>query len=161
MDLLQQALSALLPKQWLEYFEVTEITEKNKEWNIILTEKADRVSAPLIGKDAVLNGFLNPVEIYDFPLRGKPAYLKFFRRRWKEQEGSAESYFNTYDFHPKGMKPTEEFGDFLKGFDRRETDQLLGDIPIYEDSGGKGPSLVSRGLERIFPKRSSGRTPPS
>jgi hypothetical protein len=153
MELFQQALSALLPKHWLEFFEVVEIIEKKKEWNIVLMEKNNCIPAPLMEKDVVLNGYLNPVEIYDFPIRGKPAYLKFIRRRWKEKGKKTESYFNEYNFHPKGMKATEEFGDFLKGFSRRETNMLLGDIPIYENTSRKDTSLVQKCFKWLYPGR--------
>jgi hypothetical protein len=125
MEILKQALKAILPEQWLDYFEVTEIKEKEKEWNITLVEKEDQIPKQLLNKKISQNGYLNPVEIHDFPIRGKPAYLKFIRRRWKEKGNKNESYFNEYEFHPKGMKATQEFGNFLKGFNREETDQLF------------------------------------
>jgi hypothetical protein len=71
---------------------------------------------------------MNPVEIEDFPLRGKKTYLKFFRRRWKEP-GLDESHFNQYPFHPEGMKATKEFGAFLKGLDREATDLFFSAWP--------------------------------
>ena len=118
----QAALGMLLPKEWLEYFEVVEIKEANNEWQIVLHEKENLIPRELIGKDAVKDGFTNPVEINDYPLRGKPTYLKFYRRRWKVA-GEDESHFNSYEFHPKGMKATKEFGAFLKELDREEADQ--------------------------------------
>lgn len=116
-----QILPTLLPKQWLDSFEVTDIKELTKEWQITLIEKAHLIPNSLQGKRAVLNGYFNPVEIEDFPLRGKPTYLKFYRRRWKE-ENSQESFGNQYDFHPNGMKATQEFGLFLKELDREKAD---------------------------------------
>ena len=121
-----ELLKAFLPIKWLACFELKEFSERNKEWQIVLVEKEDCIPKELQDKEAVQNGFLNPVEISDFPLRGKSTYLKFIRRRWKEA-GQNKSYFNQYDFHPKGMKATKEFGSFLKGFDRREADLLCGD----------------------------------
>lgn len=125
---LKDTLSGFLPKQWLEYFEVTEIKELSKEWQITLIEKEDLIPEKLKGKEVVQNGYMNPVEIEDFPLRGKKTYLKFFRRRWKER-GKNESFFNHYDFHPEGMKATREFGNFLKGLDREATDFFFNNWP--------------------------------
>lgn len=120
-----------MPKEWLAFFDVTEIRELKNEWQIDLTEKETLVPKALNGKDVLLNGYMNPVEMMDFPLRGKQTYLKFFRRRWKER-GASESYNNEYEFHPAGMKATKEFGVFLKGLDREETDFFRSHWP---DSG--------------------------
>jgi len=114
-------LSAFVPKHWLEFFEVVEIVELPKEWRIRLVEKKQRIPLALLGKDVVLDGYMNPVEIEDFPLRGKQTYLTFSRRRWKER-GRSEGVSNNYTFHPHGMKATDEFGAFLKGLDRRAAD---------------------------------------
>jgi len=115
MDL-TETFQLFLPTEWLEFFDLTNIIEKPYGWEITLTEKPDLIPRSLKNKIAVLNGYLNPIEINDFPIRGKPTFLKFIRRRWKE-EGSQESHFNTYQFHPEGMKATKEFGAFLKEFD--------------------------------------------
>ena len=113
----------LIPPKWREQFELTELQEESREWKITLTEKEQCVPATLQTKKYSLNGFMNPVEVIDFPLRGKLVYLLFIRRRWKEP-GSNKSHFNTYELHPRGMKATKEFGDFLKELDRTELDQL-------------------------------------
>jgi len=125
MEILKQAMKAIMPEQWLEYFDVTEIKERTKEWNITLIEKENLIPSKLRNKKIVQNGYMNPVEVHDFPIRGKPAYLKFIRRRWKEAGSKNESYHNQYNFHPKGMKATQEFGNFLKGFSREEANQLF------------------------------------
>jgi hypothetical protein len=114
-------LSAFVPKHWLEFFDVTEIVELPKQWQVKLVEKEQRIPLALLGRDVVLDGYMNPVEIEDFPLRGKQTYLTFHRRRWKER-GSTKGVNNTYNFHPAGMKATSEFGTFLKGLDRRAAD---------------------------------------
>jgi len=124
----QKALEAVLPKAWLHFFDVTKMKELEKEWQIILVEKETLIPKELKGKEVVLNGYMNPVEMTDFPLRGKQTYLKFFRRRWKEQ-GATESYNNDYEFHPAGMKATKEFGVFLKELDRKAADFFFNHWP--------------------------------
>lgn len=124
----KQLMEGWLAKEWLKSFELTEIKELDNEWQISLIEKAELVPETLKGKDAVQNGYMNPVEMTDFPLRGKQTYLQFFRRRWKEQ-GLNESHFNQYDFHPEGMKATKEFGAFLKDLDREEADFFFDNWP--------------------------------
>jgi len=137
-------LSALLPVEWLRYFEVEEIREGEMEWKIILKEKEGCVPLSLkeTGKEIVLNGYMNPVEVHDFPLRGKPASIIFLRRRWKEKGGGKESHWNEYNFHLKGMKATKEFGDFLKEFDRREAHLFFSDFSFHTDTRREDTPLV-------------------
>lgn len=129
---LKNTLAGFVPKEWLEFFDVTEIKELPNEWQITLIEKEDLIPEKIKGMDVVHNGYMNPVEIEDFPLRGKITYLKFFRRRWKER-GKDEHYFNQYDFHPESMKATREFGNFLKGLNREETDWFFSNWPRPSD----------------------------
>lgn len=119
----------LIPEKWREYFEIKELIQKENEMNLILREKETCVPSSLEGKDWVLNGYTKPVEIIDYPFRGKLMYIKFLRRRWKVR-GENESHVNTYEFHRPGMKTTDEFGDFLKGLDREEFDELCRVWPV-------------------------------
>lgn len=119
----------LIPPEWQGSFEISQLQtypndSDHQEWRLELVEKATCIPKQLKGKDTVLNGFMNSVEILDFPLRGKPMYLRFTRRRWKEK-GTEESYHNEYTFHPVGMKATKEFGAFLKGLDRIERSEFF------------------------------------
>lgn len=125
---IKAALAAVVPKQWLESFEITELQELEKEWRITLVEKEPLIPRELKGRDVVQNGYMNPVEVEDYPMRGKSTYLQFIRRRWKER-GQSTGYANEYDFHPKGMKATKEFGAFLKGLDREESDFFRSNWP--------------------------------
>ena len=115
--------TVLIPVKWRKNFRIKELTEKGKEMNMVLVEKEECIPDTLKGKDCVMNGYMEPVEIIDFPLRGKLMYITFLRRRWKKR-GENKSHFNTYTFHRPGMKTTDEFGDFLKGLDRKEFDEL-------------------------------------
>lgn len=123
MPTLHEVFSLLLPSVWLDSFDVESIKEQAHEYQITLVEKSTMIPKELKGKMVVQNGYMSPIEILDYPLRGKSTYLTFLRRRWKEP-GSTESYANTYTFHEEGMKATKEFGAFLKACDRKEADQL-------------------------------------
>lgn len=125
---IKEALAAILPKEWLGFFNITEMKEMEKEWRITLVEKEELVPKKLRGKEVVQDGYMNPVEIEDYPMRGKQTYLKFFRRRWKER-GSKEGFANEYNFHPEGMKATKEFGSFLKELNREESDFFFSNWP--------------------------------
>lgn len=116
-ELLSSMASILIPKEYLEHFEVSNIEEKLTEWVITLKEKEDRVPQILFGKASVLDGYCDPVSILTHAFSLKKIYLQIYRRRWKEP-GSATHYSNSYDLHIAGMKTTKEFGAFLKEISR-------------------------------------------
>ena len=82
----EELLKNFIPEELREFFDIQELEEKEKEWKLILEEKAGQIPKDLEGKDGVLNGYLKPVEIIDFPFRGKLMYITFHRRRWKAKE---------------------------------------------------------------------------
>lgn len=102
-----------VPSEYLKDFEPNSIEERPDEWVIELVEKADRVPAALRGKEVVLDGYCNEVDILTHGFSLKKIYLRLVRRRWKEKGGS-KHYSNEYDLHLPGMKTTREFRDFLK-----------------------------------------------
>ena len=126
-----QLQTLLIPPKWRATFEMTELKEKDKEMNMTLTEK-DSPPVTLSGLDCTLNGYMEPVEIIDYPFRGKLMYITFLRRRWKVR-GEDKSHFNTYEFHRPGMKTTDEFGDFLKGLDREQFNELCNVWPVLRN----------------------------
>jgi hypothetical protein len=80
-----------------------------------LEECVDLVPPALSGSlSVVLDGFCNPLELLHFSMKGKPLYLKLYRRRWKES-CSTTHYSNVYHLHPDGVKATHEFASFLNG----------------------------------------------
>jgi len=109
--------SILIPKEYLENFEVSNVEEKPSEWVITLLEKEDRIPPEVSGRAVVLNGYCNPISILTHAFSLKKIYLQFYRRRWKEA-GKDADYSNTYDLHLPGMKTTKEFGAFLKEISR-------------------------------------------
>jgi hypothetical protein len=116
-DLFRQLCRMVVPEQLLTDFNIDEIIESKEEWQVVLLENKDKVPIELKGKDAVLDGFMNAVELFSFPVKDKRLYLKIFRRKWKER-GLDQSYWNKYDLHDPGMKTTKEFGIFLKELSR-------------------------------------------
>ena len=116
-ELFSSMASILVPKEYLENFEISNVEEKHSEWVITLKEKEDRVPKMLSGKAAVLDGYCDPVSILTHAFSLKKIYLQLYRRRWKEP-GSATHYSNSYDLHIPGMKTTKEFGAFLKEISR-------------------------------------------
>jgi hypothetical protein len=113
-DLQSQIYSLVIPKEILVSFEIENIKEGEELVEIELLEK-ELIPLELKGKQAVLNGYMNPIELQSFPIQGRKCYLKLKRRRWKAQ-GTADSAncHNEYDFAAEGTKATKMFGAFLK-----------------------------------------------
>jgi hypothetical protein len=112
MDVL---LQSMLPKEIYQHFEMVSMQEEMERVEMVLEESAELLPIELENKhSAVLDGFCNPIELLHFSIKGKPLYLKLYRRRWKES-GSNQHYSNRYNLHPEGVKATHEFASFLKG----------------------------------------------
>lgn len=113
-ELMQKLVKLVAPGVISENFEIASIKESKETITIVFEEKPELVPRELQGKEGVLDGFLNPLELQTFPLKDKAVYLSVKRRRWKERGSQEPSYVNTYTLHRKGMKTINEFGDFLK-----------------------------------------------
>jgi hypothetical protein len=103
----------LIPEEYLVDFDVTRVENKPQEWVIELVEKEDRIPKVLAGREVVLDGYNNEINILTHAFSLKKIYLRLIRRRWKEK-GTSKHYSNEYNLHIPGMKTTKEFRDFLK-----------------------------------------------
>lgn len=112
-NIAEESYKILIPEEYLEDFEVNHIENKAQEWVIELVEKEDRIPEGLRGKEAVLDGYCNEIDILTHAFSLKKIYLRLVRRRWKEK-GDTKGYSNEYNLHIPGMKTTREFRDFLK-----------------------------------------------
>jgi len=114
-DLFNDLVMSLLPSEVCQHFAIVSLTEHSYGVELRLEEFADLLPVALNDKAHVVrDGFCNPLELLHFSLKGKPLYLKLYRRRWKES-CSNKHYSNHYDLHPDGVKATHEFASFLKG----------------------------------------------
>lgn len=116
----QNLAKLLVPEEILAHYEFDGYKEEQGVYRIYLTEKSDVDHIPkeiVRVSKAVLDGYLNPVELQTFPLNGQEVFLYLRRRRWK-LKGETKGYSNTYDFHERGMKATRAFGTFLKEIGR-------------------------------------------
>ena len=147
-DFTKQFLKMVVPDEWIDIFDISEIRGKEKEWNITLTEKKNLVPKEIGSKPCVLNGYCKPIELMGFPAKGKPVYIKIIRRKWKEA-GYRGGYSNTYDLHYPGVKATKELADFLKGLNREELNEFLSAWPVYRNLRKKDTSLVQGFLKRF------------
>ncbi len=109
-----EIIELLAPGEINKNFGVVTVNEEKESITITFEEMANLIPQGLKGKDAVLDGFLNPTGFQTFPLKDKTVYLSVKRRDWKERGKTDKSYHNTYNLHRQRMKTTNEFGDFLK-----------------------------------------------
>jgi hypothetical protein len=112
-NIAEEVYKVLIPSEYLADFEVNHIENKPQEWVIELVEKEDRIPLALAGKEVVLDGYNNEIDILTHAFSLKKIYLRLIRRRWKEK-GTTQHYSNEYNLHIPGMKTTKEFRDFLK-----------------------------------------------
>jgi len=113
-NLLLELSKVFFPLEIIDNFELTEINNYPDYIEIRFNELSELVPEELSGKGGVIkDGFLNPIELQTFPAKGKPLYLKLYRRRWKIR-GEQESYWNNYQFNPYGIKATKRFAGFIK-----------------------------------------------
>lgn len=126
-ELMKSLLSVFFPEEITQHFEVRSVDEKKGYIHIRFDELPELVPTSMkSNKEIVLDGFCNALELQSFPLKGKPVYLKLYRRRWK-YKGEKQHYSNTYNFNPQGVKATKEFASFLKAAFGQTPDQYNSD----------------------------------
>jgi hypothetical protein len=125
-QLLHNLVSSLLPTEIYQHFALISLTDKIHGIEMRLEEYAELVPPEMADKSTVvLDGFCNPLELLHFSMKGKPLYLRLYRRRWKESKSDIH-YSNTYNLHPEGVKATHEFAAFLKGEVGCTPDEYIG-----------------------------------
>lgn len=110
-NLLIELAKYVIPKELLEYFELTDIQEEGAvlhfhfdELNVIPPKYSDLELSP--------NGFYAESMIKDFPLRDRKVILHIRRRRWVDAGG--KSYSRDWDLAAEGTRYSKEFASFLK-----------------------------------------------
>jgi hypothetical protein len=117
MNITEKLAQVLVPKEILQDFIVVDVHELHEECLIELEEKSDRVPTILQGKEVVLDGFYDSIDLISGVMMDQVIYLRIRRRRWKER-GSTKHEHNQYEHHFEGMKTTKRFAAFLKEIDR-------------------------------------------
>ena len=110
----------VLPSEILDYFEITGVEQSSTEIHIHLDELMD----PALSDDVHFEskGFMEAVEVTDFPIRDHKVILVIRRRRWTDvRTGKSFSIPISLDVTCKGTRYSKEFGAFLK--------ETYGDIP--------------------------------
>lgn len=110
----------VLPSQILDYFNVVGVERTATEIHISLDEKM----SPELSGDVHFEskGFIEAVNVTDFPIRGHKVILKIRRRRWTDtRTGKSFSIPIDLDIVAEGTRYSKEFGAFLK--------ETYGDVP--------------------------------
>ena len=119
-SVLEELVSLVAPGELSKSFSLTKIREQKEHIIIEFEEDPKLVPKELSGKEVVLNGFMNPLELQTFPLKDKAVYLLVKRRRWKIRGEQNKSYHNSYDLTETGVKASPAFGAFLKAIHGRK-----------------------------------------
>lgn len=110
----------VLPTQILDYFTVVSVREVGSEFHISLDERMDKTLSDAPNFES--KGFMEAVNITDFPIRDHKVILKVRRRRWTDlRTGKSFTPPIALDMVAQGTRYSKEFGVFLK--------ETYGDIP--------------------------------
>ena len=112
--------SLVLPKDVLKYFSVVKIEPSPSLLRIHLDEKMEKELSDDLHFES--KGFMDAVEVTDFPIRDHKVILVLRRRRWIDiRTGKSFSLPLQIDITASGTRYSKEFGAFLK--------ETYGDIP--------------------------------
>ena len=103
----------VLPSEILDYFEIVSVEQTSSEIHIHL----DELMPPCLSGDAHFEskGFMEPVNVTDFPIRDHKVILVVRRRRWTDMRtGKSFSIPINLEMVCKGTRYSKEFGAFLK-----------------------------------------------
>ena len=111
-------LGLLLPEGLEDYYDLVDVEELEESYILHLDEK--NVKPHYLDKEVKITskGFFDHRTIRDFPLRGKPCYLKIRRRKWI-REDTSQTIYNDWQILQKGTRMTVELAAFLKEVDRQ------------------------------------------
>jgi transposase len=106
-------LALLMPEGLLDYFDIMEVVQQDKELHIHLDEK-NIVPSGYENSKLESKGFMPVSEIKDFPIRGQKVTLHIRRRRWTVLD-TQKIITRDWNLVREGARMTTEFGLFLKG----------------------------------------------
>ncbi|WP_130828385.1 ISAon1 family transposase N-terminal region protein [Prevotella rectalis] len=119
-NMLRTLAALVLPTQILEFFTIVSVREVGSEFHISLDERMDKTLADDANFES--KGFMEAVNITDFPIRDHKVILKIRRRRWTDlRTGKSFTLPIALDMVAQGTRYSKEFGAFLK--------ETYGDIP--------------------------------
>ena len=121
MTPLEQVCDVFLPKNTLQFFDITKVESTDDEVHVTLTEKNNPPPHPA-GRTLVPQGFKSII-VSDFPVRGKRGVLTYRRRYWKVP-GEEGFVVSTIPLVFPGTKIGTAFAEVLKKYGRDNPDFL-------------------------------------
>lgn len=119
-DYLQMLAQIVLPSQLLDYFTITGVEQITTEIHIRLDENMHAELSNDVHFES--KGFMDAVNVTDFPIRDHKVILRIRRRRWTDtRTGKSFTIPIDLDVVAKGTRYSKEFGAFLK--------ETYGDVP--------------------------------
>jgi hypothetical protein len=115
-------LSIILPEGLSNYFELDKIETIADSYYIYLSEK-NIPPKEFTGERLQSKGFFDEISVRDFPLRGKPCFLKLKRRRWLNVE-TGKIVIRDWNLVAEGTKMTQEFAFFFESLFGFKPDKL-------------------------------------
>ena len=109
----QDFIQLLLPEGLFEYFDLVKVEKVDNTYNIYITE-CNSIPKEFEGQKLESKGYFEEETIRDFPLRGKPCFLKVKRRKWLNHDTEKTVYRN-WNMVANETRMTSEFAAFLKG----------------------------------------------
>lgn len=110
----------VLPSEILDYFDIVSVEQTSTEIHIHLDERMNASLSCDVHFES--KGFMEPVNVTDFPIRDHKVILVVRRRRWADlRTGKSFSVPINLEIVCKGTRYSKEFGAFLK--------ETYGDIP--------------------------------
>ena len=117
---LYQLAELVLPSEVLRYFSIVKIESSSTLFHFHLDEKMEKGLSDDVHFES--KGFMDAVEVTDFPIRDHKVVLVLRRRRWLDtRTGKSFSLPLSIDITASGTRYSKEFGAFLKA--------TYGDIP--------------------------------
>lgn len=110
----------VLPSEVLRYFSIVKIESSSTLFRFHLDETMEKGLSDDVHFES--KGFMDAVEVTDFPIRDHKVVLVLRRRRWLDtRTGKSFSLPLSIDITASGTRYSKEFGAFLKA--------TYGDIP--------------------------------
>ena len=110
----------VLPSEVLRYFSIVKIESSSTLFHFHLDETMEKGLSDDVHFES--KGFMDAVEVTDFPIRDHKVVLVLRRRRWLDtRTGKSFSLPLSIDITASGTRYSKEFGAFLKA--------TYGDIP--------------------------------
>ena len=117
---LYQLAELVLPSEVLRYFSIVKIESSSTLFRFHLDETMEKGLSDDVHFES--KGFMDAVEVTDFPIRDHKVVLVLRRRRWFDtRTGKSFSLPLRIDITASGTRYSKEFGAFLK--------ETYGDIP--------------------------------